>query len=60
MDGSTFYKTPGLARKMEAYLAELLDAHNIEFTLIQVEDAPARGGRYGCTQSARLSLIERQ
>ena len=43
VDGSTFYKTPGLARKMEAYLAELLDAHNIEFTLIQVEDAPARG-----------------
>ena len=43
VDGSTFYKTPGLASKMETYLKPLLDEYKIEFTLNQVEDAPARG-----------------
>ena len=42
-DGSTFYRTPGLAAQTEVFMRELLAPFGREFRVVTVEDAPAVG-----------------
>jgi hexokinase len=43
IDGSTFYKTPGIQDHVKNYLTSLLGSHGIHYELIRVEDSPLLG-----------------
>lgn len=43
VDGSTYYKASGLRENTEAYLAQLMVARDIPYTLVHVERAPMIG-----------------
>ena len=43
IDGSTYYKTCGLADKVQAYLKAMLDDRGLHVRCIQVDDAPVVG-----------------
>ncbi len=43
IDGSTYYKTFGLADKVQAHLKQLLGARGLHIRCIQVDDAPVVG-----------------
>ncbi|NLX26131.1 MAG: hexokinase [Lentisphaerae bacterium] len=43
IDGSTYYKTEGLADRVQNYLSEMLKNRNLHIRCIQVEDAPIVG-----------------
>lgn len=43
IDGSTYYKTSGLADRVQRYLSEMLRQRNLHIRCIQVEDAPIVG-----------------
>ena len=43
IDGSTYYKTSGLADRVQNYLSEMLRQRNLHIRCIQVEDAPIVG-----------------
>jgi hexokinase len=43
IDGSTYYRTPGLRVNTEAYLRDMLGARNIDYTLAHTERAPIVG-----------------
>ena len=43
IDGSTFYKTPGLQSQVERELKSLLGSRGLFYELIHVEDSPLLG-----------------
>jgi hexokinase len=43
IDGSTYYKTSGLAEKVQTRLSRILDARGLHYRCVHVEDAPAAG-----------------
>ncbi|MBN2684430.1 MAG: hypothetical protein JXR40_04060 [Pontiellaceae bacterium] len=43
IDGSTYYKTEGLADRVQNYLSTMLKSRNLHIRCIQVEDAPIVG-----------------
>ena len=51
VDGSTFYKNPRMAIKIEQFLKQILDIYKISFIFIKIEDAPAVGATIAATNA---------